>query len=118
MTTTVHENPAAPRSPAVAADARATRRWRVAAAAMGAFLLAVIGSASLGRPLPIIDWVRYLPGGDFTGHAVLVGAMAFFAGGCAPKTVGGVLSAGAATVAVVIAGEELSQLWIASRSFS
>ncbi|MEO1087845.1 MAG: hypothetical protein AAFY88_26725 [Acidobacteriota bacterium] len=94
------------------------RRWRIAAAAMAAFLIAVIASADLGQPLPIIDWVRYLPGGDFTGHIVLVGAMAFFAGGCAPRTIGGVISTGAAVVAVVILGEELSQLWIASRSFS
>ncbi|MEO1369854.1 MAG: hypothetical protein AAFX50_21940 [Acidobacteriota bacterium] len=109
-----------PRHPAASGlpSTVAARRWRLAAAAMGAFLLAVIASASLGRPLPIIDGVRYLPGGDFTGHVVLVGAMAFFAGGCAPKTIGGVLSTGATVVAVLIVGEELSQLWIASRSFS
>ena len=92
--------------------------WRRATFAFGAFLALVIAGANLGLPLPIFDWVVYLPGGDFGGHALLVGTLAFFAGGAMPKKVGGVISTGALIVALLIVGEEFSQLWLEHRSFS
>ncbi|MEM1182111.1 MAG: hypothetical protein AAGM22_27430 [Acidobacteriota bacterium] len=117
-TTQVADRAGRQRAPQVAPSAAAARRWRLATAAFATFLAAIISSASLGYPLPILAWVRYLPGGDFTGHAVLVGTMAFFAGGCAPRLLGRWISTGAAVVALLIAGEELSQIWLESRAFS
>ena len=92
--------------------------WRRATFGFSGFLVIVIAGANLGLPLPIFKWVLYLPGGDFTGHAILVGLLAFFAGGAFPRLIAGTLSVGAAAVALVIFGEEVSQLWLEHRSFS
>lgn len=95
---------------------------RVVAFLFAAFLIGIIVLANTGRGSFLFQWVSVLPGGDFTGHIVLMGTMSLllnaalrfrtFALWGVPVLWGTAVFLGIATL------EECSQWFIPSRSFS
>ena len=102
----------------------ASSRSRVTAWTAAAWLLAIVAlsaTASL-RPQLVLQWSRFLPGRDKTGHFLLMGGFAAmsviaFAGrrlGARRITVQAVLGA----VVAVVALEEGAQRWLPHRTLS
>ncbi len=86
------------------------------------FLVGLVALANAGRVPALFGIVAHLPGGDATGHFLLIGAMAFLLNASLPvlrRPVGRFrLPRGSLILALVVTVEELSQLWLPARSFS
>jgi polysaccharide biosynthesis protein VpsQ len=85
------------------------------------FVSGIIIANDLGRLRGIIQWVNILPFGDKFGHFVLIGTLAFLLNyafnGRMIKIGRQKVLLGCSIVAVAITIEELSQIWIPSRTF-
>lgn len=84
-------------------------------------VVAVIAAADSGRFRPFFTWVNRIHYADKVGHFVTIGALAFFLnralGGRVLRLGPVQLLLGGVIVAVVMTGEESSQIWIPSRRF-
>jgi VanZ family protein len=93
--------------------------WRLAAGSFLLFLLAIAVMADRGT-LPV--WIRNFyrfPGGDWVGHFVLYGGLAFLAARAFPQRVrmAGLAIPISVLVCILLAGlEELSQFWFPLRT--
>jgi polysaccharide biosynthesis protein VpsQ len=85
------------------------------------FITGIIVGNNLGRLRGIIGWVDMLPFGDKLGHFLLIGTLAFLLNyalnGRMVKIGRQKILLGCSIVAVAITIEELSQIWIPSRTF-
>ena len=85
-------------------------------------LVSIVFLANQGRLSGISPVIERVPFGDALGHFVLMGAFAFLATGAFGERffwlVRGRIPMGAALVCVVVLCEEVSQLFIDSRTFS
>jgi VanZ family protein len=95
------------------------RTMKKAAALFIAFLLLVVIAADLGWAQPLFLLVERLPGGDKTGHFLLVGLLGFFVNMAAGTPARGALVSRASLfLLVVVTLEEVSQLFLHFRGFS
>ena len=85
------------------------------------FLICVVIVANLGLGPVVFAFLRHIPGGDKTGHFVLMGLLSLLVNlslGAKRVSVAGLpLLKGSLIVAVGVTLEELSQLLLAYRSF-
>lgn len=96
--------------------------YLILAVGFALFLAVVVALADLGRGTSIMKWVTYLPGGDFTGHLLLLGTMSLLLNGALqfktfPWKSWNILM-GTAILLSVATLEETSHLFLVSRSFS
>lgn len=100
---------------------KSTILWAISGAVFLSFLLYVIYSANQGTLPFFIRRLYQFPGGDKAGHFVLSGIASFFANQLLyPRhflVFGRVFFVGSLIVLVAITGEEVSQVFIASRTF-
>ena len=89
------------------------------------FVLVVIAAtviASSGQGAIFFEFLELIPGKDITGHYVLYALLGFSIAGCLirsqKKIVSGNWKTVMAVLGVVVVGEEISQGFISSRSFS
>jgi VanZ family protein len=99
-------------------------RGRASAWAAGAWFLAIIALSVTAtmRPQLVLQWSRYLPGRDKTGHFVLMGGLAAISVfGFADRRIGARRLSAAGmlgTVAAFVVLEEFAQRWLPHRTFS
>lgn len=99
-----------------------SRILRVVAAAYFGFILFVIFAANTGRYRPLFAKIYAIPLADKIGHLVLMGGVAFFLNswmGCRTLNFRGrSLLLGSVLLAILIVGEELTQIVNPFRTFS
>lgn len=95
-------------------------KWLTAAFAGFIVLVIVVADVGLGRTL--FTFLEHVPGGDKTGHFVLMGVLSLLVNlslGAARVTLGPVSALkGSLIVAALVTLEELSQVFLAYRGFS
>jgi VanZ family protein len=86
------------------------------------FILLIILIADLGLGPELFFFLPYIPGGDTTGHFVLIGLLAFLVNmtlRAAHVTVAGAsLLKGSVIITIIVTLEEFSQLFLDNRGFS
>ena len=86
------------------------------------FLIGVVIVANLGWGPIVFQFLAYIPGGDKTGHFVLMGLLSLFVNlsmRAKRVTVAGLsLLQGSLIVALIVTAEEFSQLLLKHRGFS
>ncbi len=90
-----------------------------AAVLFTAFLCAVVVAANLGWGRPLFALVERLPGGDKTGHFLLIGLLGFFvhmAASTSPRDL--LLSRANLLLLATVTLEEFSQIFLQHRGFS
>ena len=103
--------------PAETADVAAPRRAAIQFAIYAAFLLAIIATATVGGTDVVFGFLRAVPAGDKIGHFVLVGTLALLADRALGYRALRRVPMGPLAVGVFAVGDELSQLFIAQRTF-
>jgi len=95
---------------------------RLFAALFSAFVVFVVVQADRGQFPSFLSWYRKIPYGDTFGHFFLIGLLAFLInlslGNQALRIRGIPFLKGSFVVVIVVVLEELSQIFISSRSFS
>lgn len=93
--------------------------WAVAGYVL--LLSGIVAFANLGTAEWVFTVASLIPYGDKVGHTVLMGLLAFFLNGalcCRTLAIGrGHLLVGSMIAYLLVFAEELSQIWMASRSF-
>lgn len=90
---------------------------RGAALVYGAFLLAIVALADVGVLAPLVQGIHRVPLGDKLAHLVLATGLGFFAAVLAPRPALGRVPTSTTFVLAVASLEELSQRWVAGRTF-
>ncbi|MCW5202805.1 MAG: hypothetical protein QTN59_08595 [Candidatus Electrothrix communis] len=100
---------------------KSNRLWAIFGILFLAFFLYVIYAASQGTLPFFIRRLYMFPGGDKLGHFILLGIASFFANQLLhPRhflVFGKVFFVGTLIVLLAITGEEISQIFIANRTF-
>lgn len=91
--------------------------WRWAAVGWIVFVGAVVVCADRRALGPIFDFVTSHRGLDKVGHFMLMGGLAFFVNLALGMRQWRGMLVGSVGVAVVVLGEEISQLWFPGRTF-
>ena len=99
------------------------QRWMLLGitAVFGCFVVGIIVIADQAFGPQVFHWIYRIPGGDKTGHAVLMGTLAFLVNLCLNDRrwqLGSLrVQQGSLIVLALVVAEECSQLWIAHRTF-
>ena len=97
------------------------RRYRWLAAVYVLLIVGIVLLANDGHYSFIFKWIRAIPGADKVGHFVLMGGLAFVVNLAFGLRTFMALKRpwlwGSAIVALLVLLEEISQLWVPSRTF-
>ena len=95
---------------------------RIVLTAFGAFMVYLVVAANTGVFPEFLGFYRQIPYGDAVGHFCLMGTLSFLAVWAtkarAMRLIGLRLPVGAVVVLIVVVLEEVSQLFVAKRTFS
>ena len=95
-------------------------KWLTVAFAL--LLLAIVTAATMGWAEPAFAVVRRIPGGDKSAHILLLGTMSLLLNsslGCARVRCGNIsVLKGSLILFALVTLEEISQIWMSSRTFS
>jgi len=94
----------------------------VATTLFAGVLLSIVAAANLGWVEAAFAWFRQMPGADKLAHFVLLGGMSLLLnlslGGARVPIFGRGVLLGSLLLLILVTVEELSQLWISTRTFS